>query len=136
MVSAQTLMKYVSIVAVCSVVVVSLWLLIANEPADAPQPPETGTPVVTIAMGDSGYSTTSIRVAVGDTIAFENVGTRERWPASDLHPTHELYSEFDPRAPLSSGELWAFRFTRCGMWRFHDHLAPNIRGVITVLCEQ
>lgn len=101
-----------------------------------PPVPVAGVPVITVQMDDAGYSTTTITVAQGDTVAFANTGAQERWPASDLHPTHELYSDFDPRAPVYPGETWAFRFERCGTWRFHDHLAPNIRGAIKVLCEQ
>ena len=54
------------------------------------------------------------------------------WPASDLHPTHSLYSEFDPGEPFESGKAWAFTFDKPGQWGYHDHLKPNHRGVVTV----
>lgn len=108
-------------------------------PAVAPDVPSDGDvppPSVVVHMMDSGYSTSSIRVRAGQSVAFINDASDARWPASDLHPTHEIYSQFDPRRPIEPGGQWAFRFDRCGQWRFHDHLKPNVRGVIVVSCPQ
>lgn len=88
--------------------------------------------LVTIQMNDTGYSPTDIAIKTGDTVAFTNSSAKERWPASDIHPTHGIYPEFDPRKPIAPGKSWSFTFRRKGAWRFHDHLAPQIRGVITV----
>lgn len=54
------------------------------------------------------------------------------WPASNPHPTHEVYPEFDPRRPIEADSSWSFRFDKSGEWRYHDHLAPLFEGKIVV----
>ncbi len=93
---------------------------------------ELPDPIAVITMTPEGFSPTTTRVKNGDVVRFENKDTDWRWPASDLHPTHELYPEFDPQEPIKAGEGWSFRFQEQGSWRFHDHLKPNKRGTLVV----
>ena len=86
----------------------------------------------TIDRTANGYEPNSLTVTRGDTVIFENPSNQHHWPASDLHPTHTIYPDFDPRRPLMPGELWSFRFKQAGQWYFHDHLKANLVGVITV----
>lgn len=65
-------------------------------------------------------------------VSFRNNSQRAVWPASDLHPTHGIYPEFDPKQGIDPGREWSFVFDKVGNWRYHDHLAPQIRGVIIV----
>ncbi len=83
-------------------------------------------------MTDNGYSPSSLTIHAGDTVRFINAGHDDRWPASNIHPTHEIYPAFDPRKPVISGASWTFRFDREGKWYYHDHLDPSIHGLITV----
>ena len=83
-------------------------------------------------MKDMLYEPSNVTISRGTSIVFKNVGTRDRWPASDIHPTHGIYSEFDPRQPLPPGDSWTFRFDKTGVWRWHDHLEPSLVGTITV----
>ena len=80
----------------------------------------------------SGYEPNSLTVTRGDTVIFENSTKEYHWPASDLHPTHTIYPDFDPRRPLAPNEPWSFRFKQTGEWAFHDHLKANLVGVVTV----
>lgn len=90
-------------------------------------------PVATITFTEEGYSPSEIDIRTGDAVAFVNSSAElYMWPASDLHPTHELYPEFDPRQPLAPGESWSFTFEKEGEWRFHDHLKSRSRGIIRV----
>ena len=50
---------------------------------------------VTIYMSEQGYQPADIEVHVGETIVFENVGAKYRWPASNIHPTHRAYPGTD-----------------------------------------
>lgn len=87
----------------------------------------------TVLMTEAGFSPSELSIKAGDRVIFSNVGSStERWPASDLHPTHELYRAFDPLRPVLPGESWAFVFEEAGNWRFHDHLHANKRGIIRV----
>lgn len=87
----------------------------------------------TIKMYDDFYELGNITIESGDTVLFKNYGSDDRWPASNIHPTHEIYSEFDPRHPISPGKDWVFVFDKTGIWRYHDHLDPQITGTISVV---
>ncbi|OHB22891.1 MAG: hypothetical protein A2939_04175 [Parcubacteria group bacterium RIFCSPLOWO2_01_FULL_48_18] len=98
-------------------------------PPVQPPPP---TASVSIIITDNGYKPKTITIRKGTAVTFENRGITEYWPASNIHPTHEIYSEFDPRKPIPPGESWTFVFDKEGVWRFHDHLYPTFAGLITV----
>lgn len=73
-----------------------------------------------------------IEIKKGTKVIFKNEDQEARWPASNLHPTHGIYPEFDPRKPVETGEVWSFVFEKPGSFKFHDHLIPSIRGMVTV----
>lgn len=85
-----------------------------------------------IVILESGFSPASLIVRKGDSVTFKTMLQKEFWPASDLHPTHGVYPEFDPKQPILPDSSWTFKFTKEGEWRFHDHLFPAYRGTITV----
>lgn len=89
-------------------------------------------PAALVAMTPEGFIPTTTRVKAGDIVRFVNEDADWRWPASDLHPTHELYPDFDPGKPIIAGDDWDFQFKEKGSWRFHDHLKPNKRGTVIV----
>src|SRR5688572_30991888 len=43
----------------------------------------------------SGYEPRTLTIPAGTTVVFENKSTTDLWPASNIHPTHEIYSDFD-----------------------------------------
>ncbi len=87
-----------------------------------------------MSMTERGYSPATTTIKRGEAIRFVNATTDAYlWPASNLHPTHELYPEFDPREPVGPGEEWEFVFEEAGEWTYHDHLKPRIRGTISVV---
>ncbi len=88
--------------------------------------------VTVVELTDSGFLPSHISVDVGQTVRFVNKSSHDFWPASDLHPTHTLYPEFDAHAPIGTNGEWAFVFTRVGEWHYHDHLSPSMRGVVVV----
>src|SRR3989338_3059209 len=89
-----------------------------------------------IEMTSNGFEPQEVTVDENSSIIFFNKDTKSRWPASNTHPTHELYPEFDPRKPIAPGESWAFKPKETGEWKFHDHLLPHMRGVLTVVKEE
>lgn len=88
---------------------------------------------VVIEMRQDGYTPDEITIEKGTTVRFVNKDDGPRWPASDLHPSHGIYPEFDPKEPVPVGEEWSFTFNKVGEWTMHDHLAPYISGYITVV---
>ncbi len=85
-----------------------------------------------ITLTKDGFVPSEITIKVGETIAFTTTTGNLFWPASNLHPSHLIYSEFDPLQPVQPDATWSFTFTKAGAWEFHDHLAPYFTGVITV----
>lgn len=85
-----------------------------------------------IIMTNDGFFPSEIRIKAGANVRFINDSKYWHWPASDLHPSHTLYSEFDPKKPIGPGEEWSFVFEKTGVWGFHDHLSPQITGEVIV----
>ncbi len=112
----------------------------APTPAPVPAPVTTPTPqpvppsssIKLIQMLDNKYVPMDVTIKQNDSVNFLNLGKSSHWPASNIHPTHQIYPEFDPKRPIAPGESWMFTFTKVGVWRWHDHLYPEIHGTITV----
>lgn len=88
--------------------------------------------VFTISMDDQKFIPNEITIKKGQTVTFVNQGKENHWPASNIHPTHGIYPEFDPKEPIYPGLSWSFTFDKTGQFRFHDHLFPEIKGLVTV----
>ena len=86
-----------------------------------------------IAMRYQGFEPSTIIVEKGTTVIFRNDELRDRWPASNAHPAHGIYSGFDPGIPIKSAEQWTLVFGKVGEWKFHDDLIPNQYGTIKVV---
>ncbi len=87
---------------------------------------------VVVVVTDSGFEPQSVLLNEGDTVVWQNKSTHLFWPASDPHPTHDFYPEFDPEKAIQPGSSWSFVFTKVGTWGYHDHLFSTTRGTITV----
>lgn len=92
--------------------------------------PDTEHPAVTIRMTQDAVSPDPVTVRVGETVCWVNQDSVNRWPASNLHPTHEIYPDFDPMQGVKPGDTWCFAFGRPGIWKYHDHLLPGIVGTV------
>ena len=88
---------------------------------------------IVIRQTKNGYEPTEILVKVGTRVVWVNETDTFIWPASNIHPTHRIYSEFDPLEPYAPGEAWALTFLKVGEWEFHDHLKANKQGVVKVV---
>jgi plastocyanin len=105
---------------------------------------EAKQPIVKITS--SGFTPKTLRIKAGETVKFLNEDSSPHWPASDIHPTHEVYpgssiskcgtSEqskiFDSCRGLAKGESFEFTFNEKGSWNYHDHLNPRLKGTIIV----
>jgi plastocyanin len=90
-------------------------------------------PAATIVRTNDGYEPRDVTISAGEAVSFVNNSDDFHWPASDIHPTHSIYSEFDPDAPVAPGETWTFIFEDAGEWQYHDHIRANLKGIITVI---
>ena len=87
---------------------------------------------VTILITDTGFAPSSVTVEIGTRVTFLNDGQALHWPASNVHPAHELLPGFDASQGLNTGESYSFTFDEVGTWGYHDHLFPNLEGEIVV----
>jgi len=88
--------------------------------------------VYVVEMRDDGFHPNDLRINKGDTIRFVSSRGVLFWPASNEHPVHSIYREFDPLRPIEPNESWEFTFEKKGVWEFHDHLYSFFGGTITV----
>ena len=80
----------------------------------------------------NAFVPSTLTIHVGDIVLWINDSTDYLWPASDHHPTHELYPEFDAKRAVTQAKPWAFKFERRGTWTYHNHLSPDATAVIIV----
>jgi hypothetical protein len=86
-----------------------------------------------VILTETGYEPKDLTINLYDEVVFRTVRGFPHWPASNLHPTHNLYPAFDPRTPVPADEEWSFQFTQAGVWPFHDHLNSTHAGSVTVV---
>ncbi len=91
------------------------------------------TALQTIVFTENGFTPPNLTIYEGDTVTFSSKTGEAFWPASNVHPTHSSFPDFDPRKPLSADEKWSFTFTKAGSYKFHDHINSTFEGEITVL---
>ncbi len=87
---------------------------------------------VRVVYRDKGFSPRRVEIEAGRQVVFANESEGKLWPASHIHPTHQIYPEFDSRGSVEPGGEWAFTFDRPGFWRYHNHLWPDDSGLIVV----
>lgn len=89
-----------------------------------------------VTLKNSGFSPNEIIINKGDGVKFVSDLGKAFWPASNLHPTHTIYPEFDPQKTVEADQSWIFAFTKVGEWKYHDHLNPLYKGKIIVKEEK
>lgn len=105
--------------------------LTVNKPQDykSSQPKQTHQVFLT----EEGFSPQEITINKGDAIEFKTIIGKAFWPASNLHPTHDIYPEFDPKEPIEQDKGWTYTFEKLGEWKYHDHLSPLYKGKVIVV---
>jgi plastocyanin len=91
-----------------------------------------GAKTYTIIFQNDVFTPNNVNIRQGDSVTWVNSAEYDFWPASNIHPTHEIYPEFDPKKPIGPGKNWTFTFTKSGIHRFHDHLLETATGSVTV----
>lgn len=86
----------------------------------------------TIVLKDDGFHPRVLTVREGETVTFRSERKKYYWPASDFHPTHTIFPEFDSKEPVSPDASWSFTFEKPGVYKYHDHLAAYYFGIIRV----
>lgn len=101
-------------------------------PSPTPAPSTTAPSEKVVALTASGFSPSSLTISVGTAVKFLNTDSVPHWPASGVHPTHQVCPGFDALKPLAPGESYSFTFGTAKTCPAHDHLNPGARGTIVV----
>jgi len=86
----------------------------------------------TVEYTAGGFTPEQISVKKGETVSWTNNSGKDMWIASDDHPTHRLYPEFDQKSKVGQGGTFKFTFDAEGVWGYHNHLSPADTGQVTV----
>lgn len=132
-------------IAVVIVLAAVLFFLSTRNQETAPEPPPPPTSAeaeatspkeitkeVIIEITAKGFSPSSITIPRGASVRFINKDANQHWPASGVHPVHQVCPGFDALRPLSPGESYSFSFIETKTCPMHDHLNPSLRGSIVV----
>jgi hypothetical protein len=65
-------------------------------------------------------------------VIFKNESGKKMWVASDDHPSHLIYPEFDAKKGVETGSTYEFVFNKVGTWGYHNHLSPSSTGTVIV----
>lgn len=84
----------------------------------------------------NGFEPNSISISKDSSVTFINKDSVSHWPASNPHPTHSNYYEFDSGKEILPGEHWTFQPQKKGEWNYHDHLYPHKEGLLIVFDEE
>lgn len=95
---------------------------------ETPAPPANKTVTVTYTTS----FTSPVTINVGDSVKFVNSSDRDIQPASNNHPSHDIYPGFESPSDIPPGGSWSFTFTKLGTWGYHDHNSSAKTGTIIV----
>ena len=88
---------------------------------------------IKVTYNTQGFSPKTVTIKKGETVVFENKTGKKASVASDEHPTHLLYPEFDQYKTEQRGKgEFRFTFEKAGTWNYHDHLNANMTGTVVV----
>lgn len=85
--------------------------------------------IVSVQYSNGAFSPKTVEIKVGDKVTFVNQTGDRMWVASDPHPSHTIFPDFDQ---LTSGSSYSFVFTKKGTWNYHNHLSAGAKGAIIV----
>jgi plastocyanin len=80
----------------------------------------------TVAIRDDGFSPATVTIHRGDVVTWTNRGERRHMIVSDDGKTMKSDA-------LDPGAAFATLFEKAGTFRYHDPLAPRLRGTVVVL---
>lgn len=87
---------------------------------------------LTVVYTNDGYTPKQITVKKGETVKFINMSDRMVWTASDEHPSHNIYPEFDQKSVGGKNSEYTFKFEKVGTWGFHNHAYFQHTGTVIV----
>jgi len=82
------------------------------------------------------FSPASITIKQGQSVTFINEANGPMSVASDVHPEHTIYPEFDQYKTSAQGKkTFVFVFDKVGTWKYHNHLNADALGTVVVTAQ-
>jgi len=81
---------------------------------------------------NAGFSPSTLTINKGESVIFTNDSSGSMWIASDPHPSHTAYPEFDQLESVAQGGSYTFVFQKTGTWGYHNHVNSGRTGTIIV----
>lgn len=86
-----------------------------------------------VEYGPSGFVPATITVKKGTAVLFVNKSGVKMSVASNPHPTHTDYPEFDQYKTDARGkDEFVFTFEKVGSWGYHNHAKSSDGGTVVV----
>jgi plastocyanin len=93
----------------------------------------TSNVVQTVVYNGTSFSPSTVTIKLGQAVRFVNQSSGAMSVASDPHPTHVNYPEFDQFKSGERGQAsYTFTFQKTGRWGFHNHQNPSVVGTVIV----
>lgn len=90
-----------------------------------------GEKEIHVILTDKGWEPSRVIISEGSLVVFSTVRPFPYWPASNDHPQHGIYPDFDSKVPILASSTWSFT-PKKGVWGFHDHIRSYYTGVLYV----
>lgn len=88
---------------------------------------------VVVTYNGTAFSPKAVTIKKGDSITFVNESAGGMSVASDPHPSHTIYPEFDQYKSTERGQKsFTFVFDKVGSWAYHNHLNSSATGLVVV----
>ncbi len=81
---------------------------------------------------NSGFVPATLSIKAGQSVRFVNMTQGAMMVASNPHPEHSDYPEFEQGKTVGYKGIYDFTFVRVGTWGYHNHLNPSKTAVIVV----
>ena len=88
--------------------------------------------VYTVTYNGTTFAPATLEIVKGDTVKFTNGANGTMWVASDPHPSHTNYPEFNEKSAVAKDGIYEFIFMKAGSWGYHNHSNPAVKGTIVV----
>lgn len=126
--------NFIIIVVIIVALVLGYQMISKNRPAEMVKLPSDTkmTQQTIVEYTDAGFVPNTVTVPVGTTVIFTNNTEESIWVASDPHPVHTKWSEFDQKEGVKKEGSYSFAFTQKGAWSYHNHLMPTNKGMVVV----
>ena len=90
------------------------------------------TRTFTVNYTDTGFNPSTLEINKGDIVKFVNQSNGGMDVSSNPHPLHTDYPAFNENITVDAGGTFEFTFDQVGTWSYHNHLRPNLGGIVTV----